>query len=379
MHAEEKVRTLPTPEHLKERFAEYIRQKDAVYNSDATGRDGRSDVYKDAEPVIRSMMNIFYGLNLKMEGECNASGFDLYDAEQNVMVQVTHNQNKPEKVKNCLSTTSQRVTKENLGTPKLYIAFLDKDSVKDLAASTKNKMQQEGREEVRGRYDFPITVDFDPENNILNLDSFLIMLQNDQDAYRKGLSNAAKWKLVDFLSGQGILIDIPGNPQRIILPPLSCGEERKFTLAMLKTVLEYITDEPFEDDEDFLERLLPTEIREVLPDIVETMHGEIGNKQKTEIARIIRCHSDTCNDLLRRCSRLEILQQPFHLACNAIRDYLGDSGNMLGDCIQICVGRTSPYIAVAMYAVFALLSPKRFASLVNTQMKARQYFYSVSR
>ena len=137
------------------------------------GSAGFFDIHKASEPVIRNLMNIFYGWQLKVENGVNAAGFDLCDRENRVFVQVTSNCT-DQKVKDCLRTTGERVAKTpELKNFRLYMVFLTTDGkvIGKLRKKTAAKLDA-GDLKAEG-------FRFDPAANILQLDDFVQFLRDD--------------------------------------------------------------------------------------------------------------------------------------------------------------------------------------------------------
>lgn len=372
---------LPHPDDLQACFEKFIREKNESFESAIAASAGYNDVYKAGEWIIRDMMNVFFGLNLKMEGECNAAGFDLRDEKNNVLVQVTHN-HKGRKVDDCLKTTSNRVAAENLGKPKLYIVFLDKKPLMSLIRSTRNKIDEK-------RYSFAITVDFQPETDILNLDSFIGMLRNRHKADRTGLGNEDLWKIVAFLQSMGCHLEIPrerGNSRFAWNPD---AENNIFALSDLKAIVESLRKEQFASDWEFMERLIPERIRTDLQidstmELRRIMEGYISVARRKAIYEWLERRADYLRGskgLIALCKNEIPGKAKFQKYYAAVFEHLGDDGKYLHECARRVDWVVNPYLGVAMLALYAIMGQEYFEDLMdcwteNTIRNVRSVFSS---
>ena len=69
---------------------------------------GHTNINKDAEVIVRDLMNILFGYSLELEEKVNSSGFDLCDRDSMRFAQVTSNHSTT-KIQECLRTTTDRV------------------------------------------------------------------------------------------------------------------------------------------------------------------------------------------------------------------------------------------------------------------------------
>lgn len=91
---------------------------------------GHTNINKDAEGIVRDLMNILFGYSLELEGKVNSSGFDLCDRDSMRFVQVTSDQSTT-KIQDCLRTTTDRVVADpTLRDFDLDILFLTMNSKK---------------------------------------------------------------------------------------------------------------------------------------------------------------------------------------------------------------------------------------------------------
>lgn len=188
---------------LKKRMLKYLTALASEVKVE--GEYGDNGESKGAEVVIRDLMNVLYGYDLKLEKKVNSAGFDLCDTSHHVLVQVTSNCT-PEKVEECLRTTCERVIKEpHLKGYTLYISFLtvDNKSIATLRKNAANKLgtPQPGDKRVLTPYPFQVTdIRFDPESSIINLDTFLQFLRDDEDADGQRLDDSQLRGIEDILS-----------------------------------------------------------------------------------------------------------------------------------------------------------------------------------
>ena len=156
---------------VRERLSEFLPRLSVKVKND--GKSGLNNIHKLSEPVIRNLMNILYGLELKLESSVNAAGFDLSDFKNRVLVQVTGNCTE-QKIKECLRTTADRIDKApKLTGAELYIAFLtsDEEEIKKLRKKTAAK-QKNGELKAQG-------FRFTAESGILCLQDFVQFLTDD--------------------------------------------------------------------------------------------------------------------------------------------------------------------------------------------------------
>ena len=139
----------------------------------ADGVAGMHDGNKNAEVIIRDLMNLFYGYSLKLEPKANSAGFDLLDTEHKIMVQVTNNCTS-NKVSECLRTTADRVRDDELQDYRLYIAFVTMNvrTVQNRRDGTVEKLA-EGTLATPG-------FRFDPADGIICLDTFVDFLRQNR-------------------------------------------------------------------------------------------------------------------------------------------------------------------------------------------------------
>ena len=188
---------------IKQRMLEYLTAlASKVKIEGAYGDNGES---KGAEVVIRDLMNVLYGYDLKLEKKVNAPGFDLCDTYNHVLVQVTSNCTAG-KVEECLGTTCERITKEpHLNNYTLCIVFLsvDNNSMVTLRKNAANKLgiPEPGDHRKLAQYSFPVTgIQFDPQDSIINLDTFLQVLRDDETAIDQHLTGHQLRRLTEILN-----------------------------------------------------------------------------------------------------------------------------------------------------------------------------------
>jgi tetratricopeptide (TPR) repeat protein len=138
----------------------------------ADGKAGMHDGNKNAEVIIRDLMNLFYGYSLKLEPKANSAGFDLLDTEHKIMVQVTNNCTS-NKVSECLRTTADRVRDEHLQDYRLYIAFVTMNVQK-----VQNRRDGTAEKLAEGTLATP-GFRFDPADEIICLDTFVDFLRQN--------------------------------------------------------------------------------------------------------------------------------------------------------------------------------------------------------
>ena len=193
------IDTLPI---LKKRMLEYLTAlASKVTLEGAYGDNGES---KGAEVVIRDLMNVLYGYDLKLEKKVNAAGFDLCDSSHHVMVQVSSNCT-AEKVEECLRTTCERVVRESqLKDYTLYIVFLSVDNhcMETLRKNAANKLGSPELNDKRTLMPYPFQVTgirFDPHRSIINLDTFLQTMRDSEDAAGRCLTSCQMRGLAEIL------------------------------------------------------------------------------------------------------------------------------------------------------------------------------------
>ena len=193
------IKTLPC---LEQELDDCLNKLAAQTKSRA--KAGYNDACKHAEVVIRNLMNVLYGYSLQLEGKVNASGFDLCDTTNKILVQVTVNCT-DNKVEDCLRTTCERVTKEpHLNNATLYIMFLtvDDDEINKLKKNAANKLGKPEDSDKRKlkSYTFPVTgIQFTPADSIISLNTLLQQIRDDETSYGKTLTIAQMHGIQEIL------------------------------------------------------------------------------------------------------------------------------------------------------------------------------------
>lgn len=132
-----------------------------------------TDANKRSEVITRDLMNILYDKNLVLESKNNASGFDLCDSDNMLLVQITSNHTIG-KITDCLRTTTERVSKESaLRGFDLQILFLTTDgkATAKLRTQTAAKLPKLGLDLS--------AISFDPQTDILDFNDLLKMLREN--------------------------------------------------------------------------------------------------------------------------------------------------------------------------------------------------------
>jgi hypothetical protein len=205
------AKTLP---YIENALDEYLNK--LVERTKSSASAGNNDACKLAEAVIRNLMNVLYGYNLQLEHRINASGFDLIDADNHVLVQVTNNCTSV-KVEECLRTTYERVVNEpHLENYTLYIALLSLDNkhISTLRKKTANRLRisDSGDERKLQQYSFPVTgFHFNPHSNIINLGTFLQFLQVGENATGRPLTESQLQGLTEILDKFCIPMSLSGD------------------------------------------------------------------------------------------------------------------------------------------------------------------------
>lgn len=134
---------------------------------------GHTNIHKDAESIVRELINILFDYSLKLEGKVNSSGFDLCDRDGMRFVQVTSEQSTT-KIQDCLRTVTDRVKADrSLQDFDLDILFL----------STNSKKTQTLKKNVAEKLPYPDSdlslFSFNPAESILDFNDLLRPLREN--------------------------------------------------------------------------------------------------------------------------------------------------------------------------------------------------------
>lgn len=403
--------TLPI---LRKRLTKYFTALSAEVELE--GREGDNGESKGAEVVIRDLMNLLYGYKLKLEKKVNAPGFDLLDETRGVMVQVTSNC-EPEKVEKCLRTTSERIDQEpKLADFSLYIMFLtvDDNKIETLRKNAANKLgtplESDKRKKPLKPYAISLKkVKFDPVVGIMNLNTLLQQVRDDETAEGETLSASQVHRLGEFLEKfhspvyliQEIVRDFPELKNRydrtqqtdervgdlcfldlydlLTQNSVQWAEalERRLSLPTEKITVdldEAVMMDMLETPEEFLWRILPREtvtmIRENDPTGENTKKLLNGNCPPCLLNKIFvqlqRAPRFWYENLEKGCYSLlgEMLDGvAMHIRLNHIMKLLERSDPQL-ICVRRCCmdndGVIYGYLSFAVVAMYALTGRKRF-------------------
>ena len=144
------------------------------------------------------------------------------------------------------------------------------------------------------------------------------------------------------------------------------------------------SDTIFRDDEDFLNQLLPNEVKEVIfdgsenaPSVEDVMNGSYGVDYKKKVVSLLRNKSilrkcqDKCgpDGLIDACDDRWFV--PVYYTFFALME---NENRFLRYYQQICDTHNQPQIGMTMFMIYALLGERHFHRLVQSQTKAIGFF-----
>lgn len=195
--------------------------------------------------------------------------------------------------------------------------------------------------------------------------------------------------------------------------PINRSNEKTFTLSSLKSMLEGSLDSrynwafelcdrqgkdrpksdeglftaltwtKFADDKDFLRKLFPDEIYELLEKewkengkaVSLIMCGNCGDELREKLFSVCRRAVVRC--LLIRCRTLLNNEKQFHIDIHMLLEILGQETGYLKRCRTQCDARDNGYIGLGLLAVYALLGPDGLHEIMPSPQDARNLFKAV--
>lgn len=167
-------------------------------------------------------------------------------------------------------------------------------------------------------------------------------------------------------------------------------DRRELTMTIPDSIYQpvaNVTGRCFENDESFLQAILPDEIFDYLWERVSKeadkqfylssiMTGNYDNEWKKEICRLMQRY-DTRVDALTKSRNLLVDTSAFHVHQKTLFRLLEKDGARLSESYYNCDIQRAPYIGLALFVMFALLGVDGFAKLIPSPSQAGRLFFSL--